>query len=675
MKKISKRFLSIITAFVLILGSTSVMTNVAALEANEVIILHTNDMHGQMDEKVLELAYVKAYKDHVKATAIIDGGDAFQGLPLNNLTKGAKLAEIMNVIGYDAMAIGNHEFDYTRGVALGLEDGWAKSATFPLLSSNILYKDAKLGTVGTTVYEPGVVLNKKDNNGNDLKISVIGASTPETYVKADPRHTEGLEITNPIQAVKAEIVKTKYADSDIYVVTVHLGIDKETKSEWRGDTLALELSKMPELVNKRVIVIDGHSHTEHTEKYGTNVLYGQTGGSLSHLGEITINLDDFSKSAAKVIQLRDKYDIGAIKDIVTPDAVIKTMLEAAEAEFDELTKGVVLDNLPIELIGERDLVRSKETNLGNLIADSMLEYALDTFPLKSDVAVMNGGGIRASLPANKPITLKDVLTVMPYGNRVVQIDVTGAQMYEMYEHALKAPAHETDVDANGLPLLKSDPAILHSSDSIRVHYDSRLPIGERIIAIKIMDPETGKMNDVDLKKIYKVVTLEFLAVGGDGFKMLGGARVEGKNDADVLTDYLLAIDSKFDWSPYEATLPTYRIIAGQYYAEGQDVVTFNKLVSDSKVKLDKKGEYTTASLATFEKAYNEVQAIYKRLAANEQVTVYELEDAQSTLELASKNLVLRKDIPPTGISSGIFASMATISAASAVLVVLRKRNN
>ena len=118
MKKISKRFLSIITAFVLILGSTSVMTNVAALEANEVIILHTNDMHGQMDEKVLELAYVKAYKDHVKATAIIDGGDAFQGLPLNNLTKGAKLAEIMNVIGYDAMAIGNHEFDYTRGVAL-----------------------------------------------------------------------------------------------------------------------------------------------------------------------------------------------------------------------------------------------------------------------------------------------------------------------------------------------------------------------------------------------------------------------------------------------------------------------------------------------------------------------------------------------------------------------------
>ena len=612
MKKMSKRLITILTAFVLFLGPTTIFTEVAAEDSgNEVIILHTNDMHGQMDAKIQELAYVKAYKDKVNAMAIIDAGDAFQGLPLNNLTRGEKMAEIMGVIGYDAIAIGNHEFDYTRDVALGLDDGWAKEANFPLLSANILYKDANVGPAGTHVYESGVVLAKKDSLGNDLKVSVIGASTPETYVKADPRHTEGLEITEPIAAVKEEIVKAKYADSDIYIVTVHLGIDKETRFEWRGDTLAEELSKMPELTGKRVVVIDGHSHSvvPDGKKFGDNVIYGQTGGSLANLGEITINLDDFSKSTAKLVQIRDGYNLGAIGGLVdAPDAGVVALLEAADAEFDELTKEVLLDNLPIELVGVRELVRTRETNLGRLIADSMLDYALDTFPEKSHVAVMNGGGIRASMEANKPVTLKEVLTVMPYGNRIVQIDVTGKDLYAMYEHALKAPIAEGEVDANGTPLLQSDPAILHSSDSIRVSFDPRLDPGKRVKNIQIMDPNTGKMSDVDLNKTYKLVTLEFLAVGGDGFTMLGGARVEGGNDADVFADLFLSIDETFDWTPYEKDMAPYRVVPLALDAEDTDTPT------DDKV-----------------------------------------------------------DIPPTGIYTGAMASMATATIAAAALFVLRKR--
>ena len=566
MKNFSKRLLTVMTALVIFLSPTLVSAEAstyATPEDNEIIILHTNDMHGQITTDY-ELAYVKAYKDHVSATAVIDAGDAFQGLPLNNLTKGAKLAEIMDAIGYDAMAIGNHEFDYTRDVALGLSDGWAKSAEFSLLSSNIIYDDASLGTVGETVYKAGVVLaDKKDQLDNDLKISVIGASTPETYVKADPRHTEGLKIIDPVAAVKAEIVKADYQDSDIYIVTAHLGTDKETKASWRGDTLAEELSQMPELANKRVIVVDGHSHTAYPEgkKYGNNVLYGQTGSSLNNLGKITINLDDFTKSKAELVQIREGYGIGEIQNYLTPDPGIKNLIDAADAEFDDLTKEILLDNTPVALNGERESVRTRETNLGNLITDSMLDYALDTFDDKTDVAVLNGGGIRKSLEKGKQITLKEVLSVMPYGNRLVQIDVTGEELYAMYEHALKAPIHESEVDENGLPLLTSDPAILHSSDSIRVHFDPRLTPGERVFKIELMDTD-GNMKKVDLNKTYKVVTLEFLAVGGDGYSMLGGPRVEGANDADAFANYLREENESpfIEWSAYDPALPPYRVV-------------------------------------------------------------------------------------------------------------------
>lgn len=632
-----------------------------------------------MDAKVQELAYVKAYADHVKATAIIDAGDAFQGLPLNNLTKGEKMAEIMNAIGYDAMAVGNHEFDYTRRVALGLDDGWKKAATFPILSSNILYDDASLGTVGSPVYKPGVVLSDKlDSNNNPIKISVIGASTPETYVKADPRHTEGLKITDPIEAVKTEILKAEYADSHVYIVTVHLGTDKETKVGWRGDTLADELSKMPELANKKIVVIDGHSHSVYPNglTFGGNVIYGQTGGSLANLGKITVNLENFKDSKAELIQVRDGYDLGEIGKYLSPDKTISDLLKAADAEFDELTKGVVLEKAPVELVGVRNIVRTRETNLGNLITDSMLEYALDTFPERSDVAVLNGGGIRNSIAKGSKITLKEVLSVMPYGNRIVQIDVTGEQLYAMYEHALKAPAHETDVDANGVPLLQSDPAILHSSDSIRVHFDPRLPIGERVFKIQLMDQNTGKLVDVDMAKTYKVVTLEFLAVGGDGFTMLGGARVEGANDADIFADYLMMENENpfIDWTAYDPELPPYRVLPTKMVAEEslteEKIAAFTKLFTNAKTYFDNEEKYTKDSFKLFSDEYAKAKVINDKLVAKESVTAADLEKAHTDLDMAIKGL--KSVIPSTGIYTGASA-MASITVAMGALFVLRKR--
>ncbi len=228
-----------------------------------------------------------------------------------------------------------------------------------------------------------------------------------------------------------------------------------------------------------------------------------------------------------------------MKDLI-PDPVVKGIIDEAAAEFDTLAGYTVVENSPYKLTGDRAFARTRETNLGRLISDSMYEYASKRFE-GVDLAVMNGGGIRADLAPGK-ITFKDILTVLPYGNRVVTIEVTGEDIKAMFEHGLKAAVHETEVDDNGLPLLQSDPAILHVSHTVSLKFDPRLPAGSRVSEILI------KGEPLKLDKTYKLATLEFLAVGGDGFTMLGGAREEGENDADIFRDHLMTLEN---WANYE----------------------------------------------------------------------------------------------------------------------------
>lgn len=595
MKKISSKLLTIITAFVVILGP---VTTVAAEEVkNEFIILHTNDVHGQIDPKVNELALLKTYKDKVGASFMFDAGDASQGLPLNNITQGARLAEIYNAIGYDAMTLGNHEFDYSRDAVLKKENGFFKSALFPIVSANIYFnEDSEAGEVaGDSVFEKSRVLTR-NINGEDYTFSVIGVTTPETKVKADPRNSAGMDFTDPLPELKTELATDDHKETDYVVVLSHLATDKETKEEWRGDYVAEQLSKDPELKDRKIIFIDGHSHTEEPNglKFGNNVLYGQTGGTLGTFGEMTINLGDFSQSVARTVKVRDGYDLSADMKDLEQNPEVKAIVDKAAAEFDTLAGYTVLENLPIHLNGEREFVRTRETNLGNLISDSMYEYGLDFFK-DSDFAVMNGGGIRASLEPGA-ITFKDVLTVLPYGNRIVQIDVKGTDVLAMYEHALKAEAHATEVDANGLPLLQSDPAILHSSDSIKVRFDTNLKSGNRVLDIHVKNKD-GVFEKLNPEKVYKVVTLEFLAVGGDGFKMLGGARLEGANDADAFAEYL---GGDINWSKYDDEVRS-RIIPAQLATEEHQQLLAEK-VKEAVLYLENESKYTADSFATLKLA-------------------------------------------------------------------------
>lgn len=699
MKKFSSKLLSVITAFVIIFVP---VTNVAAEQtSNEFVILHTNDVHGQIDPAVNELALLKTYKDKVDATFIFDAGDASQGLPLNNITQGARLAEIYNAIGYDGMTLGNHEFDFSRDAVLAKEDGFFKSANFPIIATNIYFnEDAEAGEVpNTAVFETGEVLTE-NINGEDYTFSILGVTTPETKVKADPRNSAGMDFRDPLPEIKKELENPMHKETDYIIVLSHLGVDLETQENWRGNYLAEELSKDSDLKDRKIIVIDGHSHTEfeNGKKYGDNVLYGQTGGTLGTFGEMTINLDDFSASTAKTVKVRDGYELDAGMLDLIPDPVVKGIIDEAAAEFDEKAGYAVLENLPIDLNGERDFVRTRETNLGNLIADSMYEYGLEYFK-DSDFAVMNGGGIRASL---KPgvVTFKDILTVLPYGNRIVQIDVKGTDVLAMYEHALKAAIVEDEVDSNGLPLLQSDPAILHSSDSIKVRFDTNLQSGSRVLDIHVKNNE-GIFEKLDHEKVYKLVTLEFLAVGGDGFTMLGGARREGANDADAFAEYLTR---DIDWSKYDDAVRS-RIVPAQLATEEHQKMLEEK-VKEAVLYLENESKYTVDSFARLKLATDALAEGLRTFNAELDNTLMPLsiEDVNtliSNFDEAVEGLEIYVEVPvkptpptdntdkepvaptpkpkpdvDTGIASsnkGIYLSLLTAAVAGSGYVALRKR--
>ncbi|WP_414047062.1 5'-nucleotidase C-terminal domain-containing protein [Macrococcus equi] len=486
---------------------------------NTIKILHTNDMHGRLDAedgRVIGMAKVKTIKDKEQPTFMFDSGDAFQGLPLSNFSKGADMAKSMNAVGYDAMTVGNHEFDFGFDPAMN----YKKLLNFPIISSNV-YKDGK------SVFTPSTIIEK-----NGKKFGVIGVTTPETATKTHPNNIIGVTFLDPVKSVTAEMKKLQ-GKVDAFIILSHLGIDSTTKQAWRGDNLMTSLATNKDFMNNAIIVLDGHSHSviENGELKNTAIL-AQTGTALANIGKVTFDLQNkvTTNLKASLIQEADT------KEVAQDDAV-KAIVETAKSNFGKATSEVVFHN-PVALQGERNDVRTRETNLGNAIADAMEAYSKTGFETTGDFAVTNGGGIRASIDGNKDVTIGDIIKVLPFGNTITQIDVKGSDVKAMFEHALSAPTVEKD----GKTALDTNGAFLHISKSIKVHYDLTKPAGERVYAIEVLNKKTNKFEPLNNTKTYKVVTNDFLAVGGDGFTMLGGPREEGPSLDAVVRNYFKAAD-------------------------------------------------------------------------------------------------------------------------------------
>lgn len=574
----------------------------------DLVVLHTNDIHGRIEgdsRSVIGMAKLDAIADAEKAktdqiTLLVDAGDAFQGLPISNSTNGEAMAEIMNAVGYDAMAVGNHEFDFSLEQA----QKYKQLLNFPLLSANTYLNGVRLFDASTII--------DKDTTVTGDEFVVIGVTTPETSTKTHPKNVSGVEFRDPISEVNAVIkeieaqAKAQGKEYKNYVILAHLGIDETTPAEWQGSTLAKALSENTLLTGKKVLVIDGHSHTVYSQTYG-NVVYNQTGSYLNNIGKVTLAND--GTVTPSIISFNDAKN-------VTPTADVSALVAAAKSKFDEKNADIVIDNNTVELNGDRENVRVRETNLGNVIADALYEYGQTGFSNKTDLAVTNGGGIRATIQKDKPVTKGDIIAVLPFGNIISQIEVTGEDIVKMFEHSLGSIT-VSEVDANGYPLLNASGGFLHISGA-KVYYDTNKTVAEgRIIAIEILNKETGKYELINMEKKYYLATNDFLAAGGDGYTMLGGAREEGPSMDEVFAGFLKTADlTKYEkinpitrlittneytrkGTGTTTTLPTLNLNEGSEFVEGNVPKTSDEVTSkkDKKKTLPNTGTETTSTVA------------------------------------------------------------------------------
>ena len=481
------------------------------------VILHSNDVHGSImtindkgkPEAVGSLmgyanmaALAADYEAKGANVIIADAGDFSQGSTYVSTSKGLEAVNMMNAAGYDIATLGNHEFDY--GYAQ-LTDN-LKSAKFDVVCCNILDAD------GNLVFAPSKVV---DVDG--VKIGFIGVNTPESQTKANPALIQGLKWLSGEDMVKAvQAEADKLAETvDVTVVLAHLGVDDSSVPNTSYDLL--------KGLNGVDFIIDGHSHT--VLKATAEKPIQSTGTAFDNIGVIVI---DNEKKAIESNEL---------VEITKDSAKDETVAAAAQAIIDKIDAeyGEVFAKSDVDLNGERSVDangvfgnRDGETNLGDLITDSMIwqvKQNLDgiTVPAENIVAITNGGGIRAAI-AKGDITKKDVNTVLPFGNTIAVVYVTGAELLEALEASTYCSPYST---IGGYPQVAGIEMTINPDKAYDANdetYPDSTYYGPKTINRVTIDSINGKA--FDEKATYAVVTNNFCAAGGDTYYAFASASAQ-----------------------------------------------------------------------------------------------------------------------------------------------------
>lgn len=490
MKRITGILLSMLMIFTLCFGVFDVSSY--AQEEKEIILFHTNDTHARVEAGKYAgmgfakiATYVKEQKSKNPNVLVLDAGDTFHGQTIATLVKGESIAKVMNQIGYDAMTTGNHDFNYGQERLLELD----QMTNFPILAANVTKED------GTDFLKPYII---KEVDG--IKVGIFGLSTPETAYMTHPKNVEGLKFVNPIEASKKVVDELK-GKVDMIIALSHLGLDES--STYTSEKIAKEVTGID-------IIIDGHSHTTLKDgKLVGNTLIASTGEYDKNLGKITVKLADH-KVISKEASLISKEEATN----ATEDADILKIVNDIKADQKKVLSQVV-GKSKVVLDGERAHVRTGETNLGNLITDAMLDMT------KAEIAISNGGGIRASIDEGE-ITKEEIITVLPFGNYIVTKNLTGEQILKALEHGTSAYP-----EAKG--------AFPHVA-GLTYKIDTNKPIGNRIVDVVV----NGE--PLDLQKTYLVATNDFMAAGGDNYTMFKDAKIV--NEYPALDEGLIAYIQK-----------------------------------------------------------------------------------------------------------------------------------
>jgi 2',3'-cyclic-nucleotide 2'-phosphodiesterase (5'-nucleotidase family) len=513
-----RKWLAILVALTLALSGFAALAEEATEEHPTVVVLYTNDAHCGIEEN-MGYAGVMAYKSAFEATGaqtvLVDAGDAMQGGPVGTLSEGAYIIDIMNEMGYAAMAVGNHEFDY--GVDRFFE--LSEMADFPFLSCNFVNAGGTPAVDAYTVVEAG-----------GWKIAFVGVTTPETYTSSAPKYFQdesGNYIYGFMEAnagadlwarVQETVDEARADGADFVIALTHLGINAASQPFTSNDLIA----------NTTGVdcVLDGHSHSVLAQELvknaaGEDVILTSTGTKLQNLGALTISPEGELSSALHA-------------ETIFQDADMAAFIGEIKAEYEE-TLATVIGTCAFDLCisdpatGAR-LVRTGETNLGDLCADA---YRIVS---GADVALINGGGVRADIPAGD-FTYEDALSVHPFGNAMCVVEVTGQQILDALEMGARAYPEENGGFWQVSGLTYAIDATIPSSvvldeEGLFVKVDG---------AYRVKDVAVGD-SPLDLSATYTLAGNNYhIKSFGDGMAMFEGAKMvldETMLDNQVLISYI-----------------------------------------------------------------------------------------------------------------------------------------
>jgi len=484
-------FLFILTALP---GQVTAGDEAAASGEVAIKILHTNDTHAHVDSHEVGygkdteevggfpriISFVKSVREKDKNTLLLSAGDVFQGTLYFNFFRGLADYEFMNMAGYDAACFGNHEFD--EGPSWLLEA--VEKLNCEKVNCNVLFGKSYAGVANKV--KPYVI---KEVNG--LKIAIIGAVTQNLFTLVNSKNLTDLELVNPVEAI-APIVKELRPKVDMILVLSHMGLKED-----------LELA---ELVADIDLIIGGHSHSLlvapvvlRTSK-GQQVVINQAYEKGEFVGEVNMAFSRGTKKWRLVDGKLNRMDKNVPKD----ETAVK-MIEDYKKKINSEVKTVIGENIK-PLIGDKDSVRAGETNLGNLVADSLKNHA------GADIGIINGGSLRNSI--NKgPISLEQCINVFPFNNLVAKLTMKGNILRSAFE--LIAKKRQSGTFGGFLHVLKGMKVAYKEGKLIELSLNGQ-PINDNTL--------------------YTVAMSDFTAAGGDGFTMFATV-------ADRFTDGVKVCDA------------------------------------------------------------------------------------------------------------------------------------
>ena len=491
-------------------------------------ILHTNDTHARIvqvnshgntcdEEDALagecfggvarRASVINQARSEKENVLLLDAGDQFQGTLFYTLYKGKAAQTFMNMLGYDAMTLGNHEFDDGIGTLAEFVAG----LEFPVVSSNI---DFSAEPALAEMIVPYTIVEV-----DGRKIGIIGFTTEDTPEVSKPG--PNVSFNSIVESAVQVVSELESQDVNIIIALSHSGLGRDLITAASVDGID--------------VIVGGHTHTllsnadpeaegfypvEVESPSGNPVLVVQAASLGMYLGDLEVNFND------EGVATEWSGDTILLDASIPEDVTTLAQVEIMNQEVAPLSELVVGETL-VDLEGREDVCRHYEANLGNLICDSLL---WETTNAGTQIAFFNGGGIRSGIQAGD-ITYANVLEVLPFGDTLAYFEMVGSDIRDLLEYSVNRAED---------PMNEGTGRFLQTS-GLKYVWDPSADVGSRIVNVEVAD-ETGMFVPLDDEVIYKIVTLLYIREGGDGYTILEERAIEpydfGRVIADIIVDYL-----------------------------------------------------------------------------------------------------------------------------------------